>query len=1156
MESQYSKMLRKTSFLNFFINTKNKCINKMSGLTNTTGFSFLGLTNLTQGNYDNLFVNNLTANTGTITVLNSTTGTITTIKTSQINGLTSTSSVNMGENGSSGSFIFYKQIDVLNNKSLTLQGGGVFANIFRAYITANPISLLDTSTGMINFGNLSGGGITIQDNTQFSANKSLTISNTGALFTNTLRSTFPANATFLLDTSTNIIYFGNLSGGGGINIQDNTTFSANKTLTMNGTGGIIYCNVYTGTATSSNLTLGVSGDTGNLQIFKTITSSNTYSGNNTYSGSNIFSGSTNTFNNTLLCNTFTGLTAAGNISLFSTTTGTLTLGNTGGGNFTINPNVVLATGKNLTLSATGKIVVDTIEGVGALDNISLFSTTTGTLTLGNTGGGNFTINPNVVLATGKNLTLSSTGKILCDVYTGTATSSNIEIGVSGDTALIRTRRDLYIGSTPLGSNKGIYCNYFNTLDVADTINFSATQTTGNINIQPSATSGNIVIGNTTPASDSGTLTINKNTILPANKTITLNTTGGKILNNVYTGTATNSTITIGEFGNTGNFVIYKTITSSNTYSGNNTYSGVNTFSGATNTFSNEILCSIYSGLTTSTNFQLGESGDSGRINCFRDLYIQTGKIVDSEVIQTNTLRAIADLVVGNALGAASNIFLVNSITANESLTIINGKNLLCNTYRGTTAASNISLFSTTTGSLTLGGVSSGISLADNTTLATGRTLTTSTTGSILCPTYNSTSATQSLSIGTTNTTANVSLATGLTTGTLSIGPNVATSNLAYPQGWSVFNSNVYIIAGRRLTMDASSSGIFSPSIGHGGSNFAICNQATDNVANITIGSTQSTGNITLGNTTPASDSGTLTINKNTTLGSGKTISCNDFQGTSASSQVRLVNTTTTGDIFIGGAITSGTIVISNLTTGTKPITLRNKVRIQTNIADAYFNVALGSANNIFQTTFLSASAMPPVYAAAPTDDWAVWESNTESEGSFIAQNGNTTIICNPGDNFAFHWQDEDTMGSASGFKFAVDGVMSTSSDRRLKRDINPIPVGSDLLDKLSLIQYVNYKKKAPSEDKYYKDGKLRQKYQDIRKGLIAQDVKQIFPEVVEKDGEYHMMKYAEVGIYFNMGVQELIKRDKEKQAQIDAQKLQIDDLTTRLARLEQILLNP
>ena len=79
---------------------------------------------------------------------------------------------------------------------------------------------------------------------------------------------------------------------------------------------------------------------------------------------------------------------------------------------------------------------------------------------------------------------------------------------------------------------------------------------------------------------------------------------------------------------------------------------------------------------------------------------------------------------------------------------------------------------------------------------------------------------------------------------------------------------------------------------------------------------------------------------------------------------------------------------------------------------------------------------------------------------------------------------------------------------RLKRDINPITIGSDLLDKLCLIQYVNYKRKALTDDKYYKNGKLRQKYQDIHKGLIAQDVRKIFPDVVEKEGvdDYLMMK--------------------------------------------------
>jgi hypothetical protein len=103
---------------------------------------------------------------------------------------------------------------------------------------------------------------------------------------------------------------------------------------------------------------------------------------------------------------------------------------------------------------------------------------------------------------------------------------------------------------------------------------------------------------------------------------------------------------------------------------------------------------------------------------------------------------------------------------------------------------------------------------------------------------------------------------------------------------------------------------------------------------------------------------------------------------------------------------------------------------------------------------------------------------------------------------------------------------------------------------LSLIQYVNYKKKPPTDAQYYKNGILRKKYQEIHKGLIAQDVKDVFPDVVDRENAdaYWTLKYPEIDIYFNMGVQELIRRDREKQVMIDA-------LTVRLSRLEQIILN-
>jgi hypothetical protein len=62
-------------------------------------------------------------------------------------------------------------------------------------------------------------------------------------------------------------------------------------------------------------------------------------------------------------------------------------------------------------------------------------------------------------------------------------------------------------------------------------------------------------------------------------------------------------------------------------------------------------------------------------------------------------------------------------------------------------------------------------------------------------------------------------------------------------------------------------------------------------------------------------------------------------------------------------------------------------------------------------------------------------------------------------------------------------------------------------------------------------GNYEKKYQDIHKGLIAQDVRKIFPDVVENEGvdDYLMMKYPEVDIYYNIGVQELIKENRQQQ---------------------------
>ena len=738
----------------------------MSGLTNTTGFSFLGLTNLTQGNYDNLFVNNLTANTGTITVLNSTTGTITTF-----NSTTGT-------------------ITTFNSTT---------SNITTANITTLLTDLWKgstTSSSMVIGVSGDTGTLTSWRDLIMSSGKNLTTSSTGKIITDIIESIAASDNITLYSTTTGTLTLGN-TGGGNFTINPNVVLATGKNLTTSSTGKII------------------------TDIIESIA-------------------------------------AADNITLYSTTTGTLTLGNTGGGNFTINPNVVLATGKNLTTSSTGKIITDIIEGIAAADNITLYSTTTGTLTLGNTGGGNFTINPNVVLPANKTITLNASGgKIKNNVYTGTATSSNIEIGESADTGLIRTYKDLYIGATPLSSNKGIYCNYFDSLAVGDTINFAASQSTGNLNIQPSATSGSIVIGNATPASDSGTLTLNKNFLMGVGKTLIFSSTG-LIKCDVLTTTSTSTNLVFGQAGDTGTINPLRNIVMTTGSSGN------------------KILSGYYNATSAGADLYIGDNQTSGSI-ILNNTYLaagklvnitSTGKLINSTFESVNPTTAVslfnditgADITISNTANTGK-INLNASVVLPASKTITldgTGGLITCNTYRGTSVGSSISLFSTTTAGITLGGASSGISLADNTTLETGKNLTLSTTGSVLSPTYNSTSATQALTIGGTNTTADISLGGALTSGNVNCG-------LIGMTGQINCNANTYI----------GTSSINKGLVCNYFSSFNVGDlvriSASSTTGSIRLGETQTSGNITLGHQTPATDTGTLIINKTTTLAANKNL---------------------------------------------------------------------------------------------------------------------------------------------------------------------------------------------------------------------------------------------------------------------------------------------
>jgi hypothetical protein len=330
-----------------------------------------------------------------------------------------------------------------------------------------------------------------------------------------------------------------------------------------------------------------------------------------------------------------------------------------------------------------------------------------------------------------------------------------------------------------------------------------------------------------------------------------------------------------------------------------------------------------------------------------------------------------------------------------------------------------------------------------------------------------------------------------------------------------------------------------------------CNsfQTFNNSDSMIIGTTTTTGSINLG--TISTMTGGINLNSNVNIGSSivnKSISCNSFQTFNNSDLMRFGTTTTTGALRICENLTTGSVAIGS-STSESTTTIGGLIKQTRTISSIgysnYFNVAIGSAGNIFKGAN-SASRMPNVYNSASTDQWNIWEGDAQGESCFIAQNGNTTVICNPGDNSALHWQDEDSIGisEVSGFSISVAGVITSTSDSRSKDNI-VVKDKTNILDKLQQIDIVTYTKSR-------RDGIERSgadfKYSKVHTGYTAQQLIEIgFEEFVlipDDPNELMSVCYGDVQFAFNQGVQELIKENEDRQMQIDA-------LTTRLDALEQ-----
>jgi len=126
---------------------------------------------------------------------------------------------------------------------------------------------------------------------------------------------------------------------------------------------------------------------------------------------------------------------------------------------------------------------------------------------------------------------------------------------------------------------------------------------------------------------------------------------------------------------------------------------------------------------------------------------------------------------------------------------------------------------------------------------------------------------------------------------------------------------------------------------------------------------------------------------------------------------------------------------------------------------------------------------------------------------------------NYGGNISFY-----VVGTAGG-----SSAWTSSSDRRLKKNIKQI---DNALVKVQKLRGVNFNWKDTARNK---EGK--------QMGFIAQEAKEIIPEVVNKAGKYYSMQYAPITAL-------LVEAVKEQQKTIEKQQKLIEDLIERTNKLE------
>jgi len=257
------------------------------------------------------------------------------------------------------------------------------------------------------------------------------------------------------------------------------------------------------------------------------------------------------------------------------------------------------------------------------------------------------------------------------------------------------------------------------------------------------------------------------------------------------------------------------------------------------------------------------------------------------------------------------------------------------------------------------------------------------------------------------------------------------------------------------------------------------------------------------------------------------------ESTDGSSMIALKDNSTSGDYYNGiGAVGNELFLKSNNAERVR-IDSSGNVGIGTTSPGAKLEVnGTGEFRDILYIAHGGSDYAPNISFLGGSD---VAGSNAyENAGIGYYDNSGTGTMLFFGNRAAMNWtwkDDGDTlfhMASGGTFHANADVVAyssTTSSDKRLKENINPIPYGLEEVLKMNPVEY-DWKEK-------------RNKAHDI--GVIAQELEKIIPEVVQENKDLNSDKMIK-GVDYGKMVAVLIKAIQEQQEEIELLKANYDDL--------------